>query len=88
MRKAKYIVGELPSGMGTTLGAVIFPNYIDHARVAILFAPNGIESAGFFTVHDGVVYPEGESTGLKLSSRPTDDRIIARAIGLPLPSSA
>jgi len=87
MGKSKYIVGELPSGMGTTLGAVIFPDYIDHARVASLFAINGIQSAGFFTVHDGVVYPEGESTGLRLSSRPADGRIIARAIGLQMPAS-
>lgn len=83
MRRSKYIVGELPSGMGTTLGAIVFPNYVEHVAVAAIFAKDGIESAGFFTVHEGQVYPEGESTSLGLVSRDKDARIIARVLGLP-----
>ena len=82
--RTKYVVGELPSGMGTTLGAVVFPEYVSHDHMARVFAPgeDNLVSAGFFYVQDGVVQPYGESTSLRLSSREIDAVLIAKAIGL------
>lgn len=82
--RTKYIVGELPSGYGSVLGAVVFPEYVEHAHMAQVFVPgeDNLVSAGFFDVVDGKVEPFGSSLGLKLDSRPIDAKLIAKAIGL------
>lgn len=81
--RTKYIVGELPVANGTVLGAVAFPEYLEHAAMAQVFAANEeLVSAGFFRVEGGEVQPYGESVSLRLPSRPEDAQIIAKAIGL------
>jgi hypothetical protein len=82
--RTKYIVGELTVPAGSVLGAVAFPEYVEHAHMAKAFEPgeDNLISAGFFQVIDGEVHPYGESVGLGLASRPEDAQIIAKAIGL------
>lgn len=82
--RTKYIVGELPSGMGATLGAIVFPEYVQHDHMSQVFEPGdgNLVSAGFFTVQDGQVHVYGESTSLVLASREVDAILIAKAIGL------
>lgn len=82
--RTKYIVGELPNATTTVLGAVVFPEYVEHVHMSKVFEPgeDNLISAGFFQVIDGEVHPYGESVGLGLASRPEDAQIIAKAIGL------
>lgn len=80
--RTKYLVGELPTGVSTTLGAVVFPECLPHAQAAKVFYRCQPVSGGFFEVQDGQVQPYGESVGLGLRARPEDAVLIARAIGL------
>lgn len=83
--RTKYIVGELPSACGSVLGAIVFPEYVEHAHMAQVFVPGeeNLVSAGFFTVEDGQVEAYGNSLSLGLDSREVDAILIAKAIGLP-----
>ena len=86
--KTKYIVGELPSAMGTVLGGIAFPEFVNHADMAKMF--NSVESAGFLSLGPDIdkdcginVVCYGESIGLKLKADPERDaKIMRRALGL------
>lgn len=65
--KQKYVVGRI-SGM---------------SDVARCFVAGSVTSAGFFYATDDEVIPYGESTSLKLKSRPEDAVLIGTAIGHP-----
>ena len=82
--RTKYIVGELTVPAGSVLGAVVFPEYVEHAHMAKVFEPaeDNLLSAGFFQVVEAEVEPSGESVSLGLSSRDQDSVLIAKAIGL------
>lgn len=82
--RTKYIVGELTVPAGSVLGAVVFPEYVEHAHMAKVFEPgeDNLVSAGFFQVVEGQVEAYGESVSLGLSSRDQDSVLIAKAIGL------
>ena len=82
--RTKYIVGELPNASGSVLGAVVFPEYVQHVHMAQVFEPgdDNLVSAGFFQVVEGQVEAYGESVSLGLKSRHEDSVLIAKAIGL------
>lgn len=78
--KQKYVVGRI-SGMSDV--AVVFSELTVHADVARCFVAGSVESAGFFYATEDEVIPYGESTSLKLKSRPEDAMLIGMAIGHP-----
>lgn len=81
--RTKYIVGELPSSLGTVLGAVVFQEFVSHEHMAKVFDQDEeLVSAGFFSIQDGQVVPYGRSVSLGLDSRAEDAALIAKAIGL------
>ena len=82
--RTKYIIGEFPNGGMSVMAALVFPESIPHDVVAqsCLDGRSGVVSAGFFTVQGDTVESYGESVGLKLSARPQDATLIAKAVGL------
>ena len=71
--EAKYICGELPAAVGTCYGAVIFPAFMSHAEVAraLRIKPT---SAGMCRTDDNGWIAYGESTSLRVASKPDDER--------------
>ncbi len=80
--KAKYVVGEILTYdiIGSTFGALIASEVVPHAALSRLFVPNSIVGAGFFHVDSDGVKVYGESTGLKIKSRPEDAIFVAKAV--------
>jgi len=79
--EAKYIIAELPTGVGTCLGAVIFPAYMDHRATVIglnLDVAN-IHSAGLCVKDaDGKFVAYGQSRSLKIDSKEGDSALLNR----------
>lgn len=80
--KAKYIVGEVPGGVGLgVLCAVLFPETVGHDDMSQVFIPGTIRSAGFFHADENKVYVYGESISLRIKSNPEiDERFVGRAM--------
>jgi hypothetical protein len=80
--RSKYVVGKIQGDVGLT--AVVFNDVTNHSSMRALFLEDSITSAGFWYVNDNdevVVY--GESESLRLKSKPSDARLVARAIAHP-----
>jgi hypothetical protein len=71
--KGKYVVGEIPSEVGSVLAAVLIPEYVGHDRIRDVFLPGTIRSAGFFILdNDKKIQVYGRSVSLDVSSMPND----------------
>lgn len=83
--QGKYVVGEIPLMMGSTLGAVCINEAFGHDALVRVFIPGSIVSAGFFHIREDLtVSCYGESVGLKVKSRPDiDARLLAKTLALP-----
>lgn len=77
---AKYLAGEMKADYGQFLGAVVFPEYIEHSRVAKLFVDDKPDSGGFMRFNaDGEPCAYGESVSLELKSNPErDNKLLQR----------
>lgn len=75
--KSKYVVGRLE---GDTV-AVVFPESIQHSTMRRLF--DTITSGGFCHYSDEGVKVYGESTSLRVKSRPEDVQFVSRAMSHP-----
>ena len=87
-RQSKYIYGELRTPTGFVGGALVFPDFCDHALMARLNCEEGsVKSAGFVSVTvnaTGSLEVElwGESRSLKVQSDPRHTNAVRRALGL------
>ena len=81
MNPSKYIVGEINTGIGTFLGAIVFSNFVPHSQFKDYFTE--ILGAGFFYVdHHLNVVVYDRSVSLGVVSRPEDAKIISKALNL------
>ncbi len=78
----KYLVGELNAKYGSVLGAIIFPEYMEHDRMASAFVGHKPESGGFVRLNaDGEPCAYGESVSLDLKSNPErDNKLLKRLL--------
>lgn len=80
---SKYIVGELMGHCGSTLGAVVFPEFVKHSAMANIFIE--VKSAGFVEVYgdDVGVRCYGRSESLNKDSVPArDEQLVRSTLGL------
>jgi hypothetical protein len=69
-KDAKYIVFD----NGLNYVPIVFPNYVTHNSIAMMFGSWTAEGAGFVRVDsDGTVEAYGRSVGLNLDSNPDID---------------
>lgn len=72
--KGKYVVGEIPTVVGSNMGAVCINELFSHTDLRSVFVPGSITSAGFFHVRDDLtVCCYGKSIGLKVTADPERD---------------
>ena len=87
-RRSKYLFGALRTPTGYVEGALIFPDFCDHALMAQLNCEEGsVQSAGFVSVSvdsAGSIDIElwGDSRSLKIQSDPRHTNAVRRAMGL------
>jgi hypothetical protein len=87
-RQSKYLFGALKTPTGYVDGALIFPDFCDHALMAQLSCEEGsVKSAGYVSVTidaSGSIEVElwGESRSLKVQSDPRHTNAVRRALGL------
>ena len=81
---AHYLVGELPSRSMSVTGAVVFPDFVDHAHVRQVFVDevDVMVSGGKAQVVEGTPHPSGRADSLGLESSLNDTSTLARALGL------
>ncbi len=87
--ETKYIVGEIPGDLGfRTLGAIIFPAFMNHAEVAFKLNIE-VVSAGFVQIRSSVgngktiINCYGKSSSCNVESNPErDNKLIAKLLGL------
>ena len=90
MRKAKYIVGQVSSGLISNTVALIFPDAINHdtmARKCVDGGPSEVLGAGFFYIENDTVHVYGRSSSLGVASRQEDVQFISGALCLAVPSA-
>lgn len=69
-KDAKYIVFD----NGLNYVPIVFPNYVNHNSIAMMFGSWAAERAGFVRVNDdGTVEAHGRSVSLNLDSDPAID---------------
>lgn len=80
--KGKYVVGRISESYGG-VGAIISDEVVNHSTLGKLFVPGTIVGAGFFHISDEEVKVYGNSSSLKIASRPEDEQFVGRALALP-----
>ena len=81
--KSKYVVGKVSSKYADILCAVVFTETLNHSDFTRFFIEGSITSAGFCHYTDDKVCVYGESTSLRLKSKPEDEILVGRALAHP-----
>jgi hypothetical protein len=81
--KSKYIVGIPKHGYVTDEIAIVFSEHLGHTDFREVFVEGSITSGGFchFDKDDVSVY--GKSIGLNVDSKPSDSKLVGRAMSHP-----